>query len=284
MKVLFFIGGLTLFICFTISSCKSPNYIAYYNKANALDSIYKINRDTITYLKQFRKLYKKFNPPKSIEAVSKYQEFIVLSEEKKIKFGGKRTLRKLIVGVAPFNTDHKMLFPLFEKYGMDSVCVKKRINHVRSKMNKQLIDSFSVAFVRDQENERTDMPTLVKNDKKNAKLLKWALENFGYPSIQKIGNHGNGNVFMPMRTFLSHMSSVSDYYPYFKEKLLVYVKSGECPPAEYGTMVDRHERDHNRDVIYGQYSGKFSDTAQVNRNRKSIGLKSLKSKRVKTNN
>jgi hypothetical protein len=31
-----------------------------------------------------------------------------------------------------------------------------------------------------------------------------------------------------MVTLLSHMAGMEEYYPYFKEKLLEYVKSGDC--------------------------------------------------------
>jgi hypothetical protein len=39
-------------------------------------------------------------------------------------------------------------------------------------MNKRLIDSFSVAFVRDQEAKRMVSSVMLKNDRINARLLK----------------------------------------------------------------------------------------------------------------
>lgn len=265
-------------------SCKSKNYITYYNKSNSIDSVYLINRDTIAFLKRYKKLFKKYNPPKSIEAVIKYETFIVFSNKHNKNFGGKKSLYKLLDLVAPFNYHYKTLFPICEKYGIDSLSVENKIANSKNKMNKRLIDSFSIAFVRDQKEGRSDSLTMVKNDRKNARLLKWTIENYGYPSPQKIGVIGNDSVFMPMRTFLSHMSSVPEYYPYFKDKLLDYVKSGECSPQEYATMIDRNERDNNRELLYDQYFGDFSDTVQVNRNRKSIGLKSLNYNAKKSDN
>jgi hypothetical protein len=41
----------------------------------------------------------------------------------------------------------------------------------------------------------------------------------------KIGITGNDGVFMPMLTFMSHRWNVPEYYPYFKDVLLKYVKS-----------------------------------------------------------
>lgn len=259
---------------FSAVSCKSKNYITYYNKANSIDSIYKINRDTIAFIKRYKKLFKKYNPPKSNFAFSKYETYIVSADKYSKNFGEKKSLYKLLDLVAPYNEHYKTLFPLCEKYGIDSLNVEQKIARSKNNMNKRLIDSFSVAFVRDQKEGRSVSLTTVKNDRENAKLLKWTIENYGYPSPQKIGMRGNDNVFMPMLTFLSHMGGgVPEYYPYFKDTLLKYVKSGECSPREYATMIDRHEHENKREIIYGEYFWNFSDLKKINRKRKSIGLK-----------
>jgi hypothetical protein len=57
--------------------------------------------------------------------------------------------------------------------------------------------------------------------------FKWTIENYGYPSTQKIGVWNDG-VFMPMLTFMSHMV-VMFQNPYFKNVLLV-CEIGECSP------------------------------------------------------
>ncbi|MDR6968207.1 hypothetical protein J2X31_002222 [Flavobacterium arsenatis] len=275
MRSFFFITVFITLASFSTLSCKGRNYITYYNKANAIDSVYKINRDTIAFIKRYKKIYRKYNPPKSNGGFSKYETYIVFSDKYSKKFGGKKSVYKLLDLVAPYNEHYKTLFPLCEKYGIDSLSVEQKIASSKSKMNKRLIDSFSVAFVRDQKEERSDSVTMVKNDRKNARLLKWTIQNYGYPSPQKIGITGNDSVFMPMRTFLSHMAYVDEYYPFFKDELLKYVKSGECSPQEYATMVDRHERNSGREILYDEYFGEFSDTLKVNRNRRSIGLRSL---------
>ena len=167
------------------------------------------------------------------------------------------------------------MFPICAKYGIDSLSVEQKIASTKDNMNKRLIDSFSVAFVRDQEAKRMVSSVMVKNDAKNARLLKWTLENYGYPSLQKIALTGNNDVFMPMLTFWSHMGGgVPEYYSYFKDTLLKYVKSGEYSPMEYATMIDRHEHENNRKILYVEYFGNFLDTLKSNRNRRSIGLKS----------
>jgi hypothetical protein len=273
---------ITVFIViFSLVSCKSRNYITYYNKAYSIDSVYKINRDTIAFIKRYKKLYRKYRPAASIKEVEKYETYIILSDKYNKKFGGKKRLNTVLDLTAPLIKRNKALYPICEKYGIDSFSVERNIASSKDNMNKRLIDSFSVAFVRDQEAKRSVYSVMMKNDAKNAKLLKWTLENYGYPSLQKIGIIGNDGVFMPMLTFLSHMAGMPAYYPYFKEKLLGYVKSGDCPPLNYATMVDRYEGINKREILYDEYFGDFSDTVKVNRNRRSIGLKSRDYKAIK---
>ncbi|WP_449401465.1 hypothetical protein [Chryseobacterium wanjuense] len=110
-----------------------------------------------------------------------------------------------------------------------------------------------------------------KNVEKNANFLMWTFKNYGFPSLQKIGNTGNDNVFIAMTTLLTHMIE-SEHYPYFKTKLLEYVKSGDCMPRDYAMMVDSFDP---RVATYGYGIAPIKDSIQVNRNRKSIGLPSL---------
>jgi hypothetical protein len=259
---------------FVASSCNG--YITYYNKANTIDRKFKANHDTVAFIKQYNKLFKKYNPPNSYVAYAKYETYIVYADKYSQNFGEKKSLYKLLDLVAPYNKHYQTLFPLCEKYGIDSLSVEQKIASSKKNWNKRLIDSFSVAFVRDQIGERSDSLTMVKNDRINARLLKWTIENYGYPSPQKIGMTGNDGVIMPMLTFLSHMGgNAPEYYPYFKKTLLKYVKSGECSPKEYATMIDRHEHANKREIIYGEYLFNFSDLKKVNRKRRNIGLKNL---------
>jgi ribosomal protein L33 len=276
MRSFLFTVALIALVSFSVFSCKSKNYITYYNKVNSIDSVYKLNRDTIAFVKRYKKLFKKYNPPTSYGAYGKYETYIIFADKNKKNFGKKKSLYKLLDLVAPYNEHYKTLFPLCAKYGIDSLNVEQKIASSKNSMNKQLIDSFSVAFVRDQKLGRSDSLTIVKNDRINAGLLKWTIENYGYPSPQKIRMTGNNGVFMPMLTFLSHMGGgVPEYYPYFKDVLLKYVKSGECSPREYATMIDRHEHKNKLEIVYGEYVFNFSDLKKINRNRRSIGLKSL---------
>lgn len=276
MRLFLFTVVLITFVSLLTSSCNG--YITFYNKANTIDRKFNANHDTIAFIKRYNKLFKKYNPPNSFGTDSKYETYIIFADKYGKNFGEKKSLYKLLDLVAPYNEHYKTLFIICAKYGIDSLSVEQKISSRKNTMNKRLIDSFSVAFFRDQGQKqgRSDSLTIVKNDRINARLLKWTLENYGYPSPQKIGMTGNDGVFMPILTFLSHMGgNVPEYYPYFKKTLFKYVKSGECSPREYATMIDRHEHVNKREIIYGEYLFNFSDLKKVNRKRRSIGLKSL---------
>jgi hypothetical protein len=180
--------------------------------------------------------------------------------------------------IAPYEGSYQSYFALYQKYDIDSIEVKQRIADWKKGLNKRLVDSFSIAFVRDQAEGRKNPQLMEKNDRINEKLLKWTFENYGYPSMQKIGLIGNDGVFMPMHPLFSHMID-SKEYSYFKAKMLEYVKSGDCIPKDYANMVDRHDLQiSKKEMPYGSYPNYTSiiDTVKVNRNRKNIGLPALR--------
>ena len=264
---------LFLFLC----GCKNRNYILYYNKVNEIDSIYRIANQPEEAIKQYRKLFRKYNP-KNQDRIEEYETYIKLSDHYQKNFGGKKSLYKLIPLIAPYEGSYEKYYDLFEKYGIDSTEVKQRIADWKKGLNKRLIDSFSIAFIRDQAEERKNPELREKNDKINAQLLRWTFENYGYPSVQRIGLIGNNDVFMPMHPLFSHMVDAEEY-PYFKMKMLEYIKSGDCIPRDYANMVDRHNLQVSKEeMLYAAYPSYTAviDTAKVNRNRKTIGLPALK--------
>ncbi|QWT88085.1 hypothetical protein KBP46_09775 [Chryseobacterium sp. PCH239] len=266
-----------LIILFFIFSCKSKDYIVYYNRVNEIDSLYRIANQPEKAIKQYKKLFKKYTP-KNQERVKEYETYVKLADQHQKNFGGKKSLYKLIPLIAPYEGSYGSYFGLFKKYGIDSTEVKQRIADWKKGLNKRLVDSFSIAFVRDQAEGRRNPQLMEKNDRINAQLLKWTFENYGYPSVQKIGLIGNGGVFMPMHPLFSHMIGEKEY-PYFKAKMLEYIKSGDCIPKDYANMVDRHNLQIDKvEMPYGSYPSYSAiiDTMKVNRNRKKIGLPALK--------
>ena len=207
-----------------------------------------------------------------------------MSDKYQKNFGGKKNLYKFITLIAPYRNAYQEHLPLFKKYGIDSLEAANKTHLWLRSREKVLMDSITTLFIRDQEGRRLDINISARNDLKNAKLMKWIFDNYGYPSLQKVGVFGNDDVFLPMSTFFSHMSASQDY-PYFEKKLKRYLEMGDCTPREYSTMIDRYHLQVLKDkMLYGSYIGVdgISDTVQVNKNRKSVGLPSLKHNNIIT--
>ncbi|WP_228431938.1 hypothetical protein [Chryseobacterium shigense] len=246
---------------------------------NEIDSIYRVAKQPEKAIKKYKKLFRKYRPLNQ-ERIEEYENYIRSSDKYGKNFGGQKSLYRLIPLIAPYwryKKEDKEFIKLYKKYGIDSVNIEQAVARWESKHDKILIDSFVIAFARDQYGERINNSDRVENDLKNAELLKWTFENHGYPSMQKIGLY-HKDTFMPMSVLLLHMADYDEYYPYFKTKILEYVRSGECPPVHYAAMVDRNNIHHKIPYTYGVYQGyqNIKDSAKVNRNRKSIGLPSLK--------
>ncbi|WP_228420067.1 hypothetical protein [Chryseobacterium camelliae] len=263
---------ISLYVLLITVSCKhkSLNYITYYNRVNEIDSIYRFERDALETIKQYKKLFKEY-PPRNQERIQEFETFITLSDRYHKDFGEKKTLYKFIPLIAPYGNAYKKYLPLFKKYDIDSMEVKENIADWKKNLDKRLVDSFSVAMLRDQEKRHIDTAVQAKNVRKNAELLSWTFKNYGFPSVQKIGT-------MPMHTLLTHMNESKQYYPIIRTKLIDYVKSGDCPPLSYAMMFDSyHVNVEKGNTTYGYNSfTAIMDSVQINRNRKSIGLPSLK--------
>lgn len=274
-SILIFIVYMSIISFFILSSCKNRNYIIYYNKVNEIDSIYRIANKPEKAVKKYKKLFRKYSP-KNQERIEEYETYIKLADKYQKNFGGKRSLYKLITLVAPYGNTYRKHFNLYQKYGIDSMEVKHRIADWKKSLNKQLIDSFTVAMIRDQAGRPTDRENVKKNVKKNAELFIWTFKRFGFPSLQKIGNIGNDDIFIAMPTLITHMNESEEYYPQIKDKILEYIKTGDCPPMYYKLMVDNPNFMNNRETLYSYNPGISKDSTQIDRNRKSIGLPSLK--------
>lgn len=270
---------------FILTSCRNNklDYIAYYNSVNSIDSIYRIKNDTLTAIKKFKRVFRNFEP-RNDERMEEYENYIKFSDKYDKNFGGKKSLYKLIPLVAPywkFKREDTDFFKLYKKYGIDSITIEQKVVEWKNSLNKQLIDSFRIAFIRDQAKDSITGQQSLNNFRKNAALLKWTLANYGYPSMQKIGLETDDGIFMPMLIYLNHMAQIEDY-EYFRTKLLNYVKSGELPPRDYVEMVERHVQVNHLKPVYGVKSTDeeiIKDSVNINYNRKLIGLQSFKVRR-----
>lgn len=277
-KCFLYISLLTVFFIF---SCKNRdlNYIEYYNKVYTIDSIHRIHKDTLATIKQYKKLFRKY-PPVQNERIREFEVYIKMADKYHKNFGGIKSLNKLIAETGPYWRPESDFFTLYKKHGIDSIQVEQKYQRWKRGLNQVLVDSFSIAFKRDQHN-RNIKEIVEINDKKNAEFLLWTFKNYGYPSKQKIGLTGKQGVFMPMIDILNHMAYTS-YYEYFKTELLKYVKSGECTPREYIDMVDKYQYMNNGLTMYGIFMRynesdlSAADSARIDKNRAAIGFPRMK--------
>jgi len=251
----------------SLASCRK-NYIIYYNKVNEIDSIYRFTNNPKLAIKEYRKLFKEYTP-KNQDRIEEYATYITLADKYNEDFGGKRSLYQLITLVAPYNHEYKKYLPLFKKYGIDSTEVQQKITEWKQGLDKKLVDSFRIALIRDQQGRPDDTVLVRKNVEKNAKFLIWTFKNDGFPTSKKIG-------WFPMPTFITHMVESKKHYPYIREKLLEFVKSGDCSPRDYARMVDTDMGSHNNTTLYGFNMILVKDSIQTDRNRKTLGIPSMK--------
>lgn len=261
-----------------LTGCKKKevNYILYYQKVNDIDSIYRLAGKPKLAIEEYKKLFEEYDP-RNQERLQEYETYITLADRFNIDFGGKRSLKKLILLKAERGGSCKEYYPLFKKYGIDSLEVKEQISDWKEDLNQTLIDSFTVAMRRDQEGRRPLDTTLAhRNVMKNARFLLWTFKKYGYPTAEKMGTMGPNDTFFAMTTFLTHMNEAKEYYPQIKTKLYEYVKSGDCVPRDYTLMVDNIAFLEDKEGIYRFNPNVSTDSAKINRHRRSIGLPSLK--------
>lgn len=263
-------------------SCKTreKNYITYYQKVVEIDSIYRLADNPKKAVRKYKRLFRKYEP-KNQESIEEYATYIELAHQYNINFGGQKSLRKLIHLVAPYahHSHHKRYYNLFEQYSIDSSEVDREITIWKNRLNKELLDSFSIAMDRDQlpRSGEIDFNLMMLNDTKNIQLLNWTFDNYGFPSTQAIGIEGNKGRDIHLSTMFLHYIDREDYYD-LEKKLFKYIKSGDCPPQYYAKMVDRHEFINNRATHYLHYpsTDETLDTLSINKNRKELGLPSIK--------
>lgn len=270
---------LTSSLIFLLYCCKSRDYITYYHKVHKIDSIYRMAKQPEKAIILYKKLFRKYRPLNQ-ERIQEYETYISLSDRYGKNFGGKKSLYRLIPLIAPYwryKKEDPKFIKLYKKYGIDCFTMEQKVGEWEKKLDKKLIDSFFIAFKRDRYEDRLIDSDRFENDLKNAELLKWTFEHYGYPSMQKIGLY-HKDTFMPMSLIILHMGDQVKLHSYFKTKILEYVKSGECPPRDYAAMVDRYNMHHGVPRTYGVYMGYegIKDSIQVEQDRKSIGLPSLK--------
>jgi len=268
---------LILFIL--IINCKSNdiNYINYYQCIYEVDSVFRYEKDTLKAIKLYKNIFKEFDP-KNQYGKRELEHYIDFCDKFKINFGGKKTLKKLINLEAP-NRDFFYRYDILKKYGIDSLEVIKRFNKWERKLDNVLVDSFKVAYERDQYYRvNLDSKLMILNDRKNEDLLIRLIKNNNFPTIDKIGYAGGPDY--PIKIITLHISSSTKKFEYLKNELYKCVKKGYILPIVYAEFVDRENwfiKQDTNNSIYAAYRSPHAikDSIKVNKNRKSIGLPSL---------
>lgn len=291
------LGFQFVLMIFISMSCKTieilnnkPNYISYYNEVLEIDSLWRVEGKEKLAVHRFSKLFEKYSA-KNQNGLMEYENYIRLAEKHNMDFGGKKSLLQLIRLIAPIAHQGWLneYFPLFDKYGIDSLTVMQELNIWQNELNKEYIDTMTIAWQRDQ-NPRFegDFEQMIINDSLNHQMLLWGFEKHGFPSLQTIGIRGNNNTSFHISTMLLHLGSSiddPDMFRAFRSKVYDYVISGDCPPEDYARMIDRHELSVKRDstTSYYKYKGASEivlDSNLVDRNRRNLGLPSLKYDKV----
>ena len=276
MKRIFYL----ILLVFLLINCKTKevNYIDYYSKINEADSVFRYEKDTLKAIKIYKNVFKEFEP-RNQYGKRELEHYIDFCDKFKMNFGGKKTLRKLINLEAP-NREYFYGYGILKKYGIDSLEVVRRFDKWEKSLDKVLVDSFKVAFERDQYYRKNfDEKLLLLNDRKNEDLLLKLIKSNNFPTIDKIGYAGGPDY--PIKIITLHIGSSTKRFEYFKEELYKCVKKGYIRPIVYAEFVDREcvfgIRRDTTNSIYAAYrsSHAINDSSQVNRNRKKIGLPSL---------
>lgn len=275
-----------LFSALIVWSCKARevNYIPYYQQVVEIDSIYRMADKPKVAIRKYRRLFRKYEP-KNGEFYREYSKYIMLADRYGKNFGGEKSLKKLI-RMESFDVYWRHRFkPLLDKYKIDSIEMEKEYWFWRKGLNQELIDSFSLAMKRREIANDLEgivsMENIKKVDSLNSELLNWTFKKYGYPSRKLIGNFKNDSVFIDLSLLIGYSTYTADYDLSFLKELFQYVRTGDYPVKDYAELIDILRFNENQPTKYGMFfpHSLFEeplDSNQIDRNRKKIGLPSLK--------
>lgn len=265
-------------ITLCIGSCKnnSINYVNYYNEANKIDSTFKVQNDTLQAIKSYQKLFETYEP-KNINQSKDYEKLIKLTSTFDPNYNLKNnleTLRKINAPKWRYKKNDKDLLEIYKKNNLDNTAITQNINDDNNNVRENLADSLKVVFKRYKEAENAEVYS--KADQLNEKFLNWTFKKYGYPSSSKIEFWYQQKEYIPISQLLFRMT-LSPNFNKFKDKVLGYVKSGDCPPEDYAQMIDKHNLENNKESSYGYFIKNIpiKDTVIINQNRKLIGINNL---------
>jgi hypothetical protein len=289
-----------LFLC--LISCKSSytkigdknaNYITYYLKVYEADSLFLTNNFEKSYF-LLDSLFKKYEPI-NIDGIYEFNIYIssgVMSgnvhnlrnkiKNSLIKYGSRgvalhpdsNIIREKIKQYISFNKEYEE--KLLGKY-------KKRINlTLRSKIEKMIIEDQRVRM------NNIDNDSMLYFQNKHKVEIFNIFNNFGYPSLKKVGSDNLFNNSANISVLFLHQDNET------KKKILPFllenVMNGNCDPDIYAVLYDRYywETSINNGKEEKQYFGSYlknfktgelglpvENELKLDSIRNSIGLSSL---------
>lgn len=265
-----------IFLCFGACKNKSINYINYYNDANKIDSVFTAHNDTLQTIKNYQKLFGTYKP-KNINQSKDYEKLIKLTSAFDPNYNLKNnleTLRKINAPKWNYKKNDKELLEIYKKNDLDNTAITQNRNDENGNIRENLADSLKVVFKRYKEAEKAEV--FSKADQLNEQFLNWTFKKYGYPSSSKIEFWYQQKEYIPISQLLFRMT-LSPNFNKFKDKILGYVKSGDCHPEDYAQMIDKHNLENNKESSYGFFIKNIpiKDTIVINQNRKLIGIKNL---------
>lgn len=108
---------------------------------------------------------------------------------------------------------------------------------------------------------------MIEVDSLNLIALFDIMDNYGFPNNKMFGDK-----YLMLDVLFVH----NFYNEILKEKVLQYIRDGECPPYIYGFMIDRNSLETRTKFVYGIYDnasdGEIIDIEYIDERRKAIGM------------
>lgn len=302
MKLSFCIA--LIFTIFLLVSCKtkyttqegnSLNYIPYYLQVYKADSLYLTKNYKQSY-EILDKLFKKYKPLNQ-DLYNEYETYVKIATilDKKIDY--KNSIEKLVkefgVSQLSFEGDYKdsILSIAYQKSQLKDIDLDAFREKYLSGKNIILRDNIIKMMEIDQMYRYGE--SYVINAKKidsieniNEHKLIDIFNNYGYPNYGIIGNpmlRGKREK-IDIEAIIIHMADRENSQQ-IKEKLLEFMKQGNCSPYNYAALIDREKLNKKEKQTYNVFSENdlSEDIKQVNKERKKIGMPSIENDNWRNN-
>lgn len=268
---------------------KEVNYIPYYLKVYEADSLYIIGnyQRCFEILDSLSEKYELLNPIMTRD-MELYAKTAYLTGNYKIL---KPTIKNLVS-----NWDYRskyieydsLMYEVWKRAGITEKEASEWEKEFQNKINKGLRDTLILINKNDQLYRGKDRDKKIKRedsvDLVHIKLLKYIFQKYGYPDFRLVG-YPKGGERVDLGVVFIHISNSVDEneYQFFQNQLLKYIKQGTTSPSCLADIVDKRSFDREHTTIYGTFGSNESwgdkmikfDTAEINRNRKNIGLPSI---------